>query len=427
MKTRAAVLRDIGKDWEIVELDLDPPQDGEVLVRFAAAGLCHSDDHVRTGDIPVRYPIVGGHEGAGIVEEIGAGVSRLRPGDHVVCSFLPACGHCRFCARGMTNLCDLGALLFENCLPDGTFRFHGDGEDFGQMCLLGTFSERSVVSEHSCVKIDDDLPLETVALVGCGVPTGWGTAVNAGNVRPGDTTVVYGIGGVGINAVQGAAFAGARNVIAVDPVAGKREMAARLGATHTAADAEAAQEIVTEVTRGVGADQALVTVGVVTEEVITAAFTAIRKRGTVVVTGIAGPGKNTIQLPSFELTVMEKRIQGALFGGGNPFDEIPRMLELYRAGGSSSTSWSPPATGWRTSTRATATCSTAATSAASSSTSPDPRAPPADVTRGPERHDVASCGRGADAAVGAGTRCDDVRGRGGGGTSAPEVGGGLHD
>ena len=332
MKTRAAVLRDLGKDWEITELELDPPKDGEVLIRFVAAGLCHSDDHLRTGDIPVRYPIVGGHEGAGIVEETGAGVSRVKPGDHVVCSFLPVCGHCRFCARGQTNLCDLGALLFDNCLPDGTFRFHGDGEDFGQMCLLGTFSQRAVVSEHSCVKIDDDLPLETAALVGCGVPTGWGTAVNAGGVRPGDTTVIYGIGGVGINAVQGAVFAGASNVIAVDPLARKTEAAAGLGATHTAANAEQAQEIITELTRGVGADQALVTVGVVTEEVIAAAFAAIRKRGTVVITGIAGPGKNTIQLPSFELTVMEKRIQGALFGGGNPFDEIPRMLELYRAG-----------------------------------------------------------------------------------------------
>jgi S-(hydroxymethyl)glutathione dehydrogenase/alcohol dehydrogenase len=250
----------------------------------------------------------------------------------VVCSFLPTCGHCRFCARGETNLCDLGALFVDNCLPDGTFRFHAEGEDFGQMCLLGTFSQRSVVSEHSCVKIDDDLPLETVALVGCGVPTGWGTAVNAGGVRPGDTTVIYGIGGVGINAVQGAAFAGARNIIAVDPLALKRDTAERLGATHTAADAETAQEIVTEVTRGVGADQALITVGVVTEEVIAAAFAAIRKRGTVVITGLAGPGKKTIQIPSFELTLFEKRIQGALFGGGNPFDEIPRLLELYKAG-----------------------------------------------------------------------------------------------
>ena len=332
MKTKAAVLGDVGKDWEITELDLDGPKPGEILVRFVAAGLCHSDDHLRTGDIPVRYPIVGGHEGAGIVEETGAGVSRFKPGDHVVCSFLPVCGHCRFCARGMSNLCDLGSLLYENSLPDGTFRFHGGGQDYGQMCLLGTFSQRAVLSEHSCVKIDDDLPLETAALVSCGVPTGWGTAVNAGGVRPGDTTVVYGVGGVGINAVQGAAFAGAQHVIAVDPVAAKLEVAGRLGATHCAATAERAQEIVTDVTRGVGADQALVTVGVVTEQVIAAAFAAVRKGGTVVVTGLAGPASKTIQLPSFELTLFEKRIRGALFGGGNPFEEIPRMLDLYRAG-----------------------------------------------------------------------------------------------
>src|SRR5581483_10534574 len=172
MKTRAAVLRDMGKDWEIIEMDLDPPKEGEVLIRFAAAGLCHSDDHLRTGDIPVRYPIVGGHEGAGVVEEVGPGVRRLAPGDHVICSFLPVCGHCRFCSRGMTNLCELGALLVEDCLPAGTFRLHRGGQDFGQMCLLGTFSQWGTVSEYSCIKVDRDLPLETAVLVGCGVPTG---------------------------------------------------------------------------------------------------------------------------------------------------------------------------------------------------------------------------------------------------------------
>jgi alcohol dehydrogenase (nicotinoprotein) len=332
VKTRAAILQGVGKEWEITELDLDPPKAGEVLLRFVASGLCHSDDHLRTGDIPVRYPIVGGHEGAGVVERAGDGVTRLKPGDHVVCSFIPSCGHCRFCARGLTNLCDLGALFVDNCLPDGTFRFHSGTEDLGQMCLLGTFSQWSTVSEHSCVKIGDDLPMEVAALVGCGVPTGWGTAVNSGGVRPGDTVVVYGIGGVGINAVQGAAFAGARYVVAVDPLASKREAAERLGATHSAATAEEAQRLVTDLTEGVGADEALVTVGVVTEEVITAAFAAIRKHGTVVVTGLAGPGKNTIQLPSFELALFEKRLQGALFGGGSPFDEIPRMLDLYRSG-----------------------------------------------------------------------------------------------
>lgn len=332
MKTRAAVLREIGKDWEITELELDPPRAGEVLVRFAASGLCHSDDHLRTGDIPVRYPIVGGHEGAGVVEETGPGVTRVEPGDHVVCSFLPVCGHCRFCARGMTNLCDLGALLVENSLPDGTFRFHAGGEDFGQMCLLGTFSQRSVISEYSCVKIDDDIPLEAAALVGCGVPTGWGTAVHAGGVRPGDTTVVYGVGGVGINAVQGAASAGARAIVAVDPVESKRAVAAGLGATHTAPDAATAQRIVLEVTDGVGADQALITVGIVTEEIVAEAFAAVRKGGTVVITGLSGPGKNTIVVSGFELTLLEKQLKGALFGGGNPFEEIPRMLEMYRAG-----------------------------------------------------------------------------------------------
>jgi alcohol dehydrogenase (nicotinoprotein) len=332
MKTRAAVLRDLGKDWEITELDLDPPKDGEILIRFAAAGLCHSDDHLRTGDIPVRYPIAGGHEGAGVVEEVGPGSSRFKPGDHVVCSFLPVCGHCRFCARGMGNLCDLGALLYENSLTDRTFRLHEGGEDFGQMCLIGSFSQYGVLSEHSCIKIDDDLPLEAVALLSCGVPTGWGTAVNAGAIRAGDTTVIYGIGGVGINAVQGASFAGARNVVAVDPVPLKLEAASRLGATHTAATAEEAQQIVTEITRGVGADQSLVTVGLVTEEIIAAAFAAIRKGGTVVVTGLAGPSKKTIHVPGFELTLWEKQLKGALFGGGNPFEEIPRMLDLYRAG-----------------------------------------------------------------------------------------------
>jgi S-(hydroxymethyl)glutathione dehydrogenase/alcohol dehydrogenase len=332
MKTKAAILRDVHKDWEVVELDLDPPKAGEVLLRFVASGLCHSDEHLRQGDITPRFPIVGGHEGAGIIEEVGPGVTSLKPGDHVVCSFLPVCGRCRWCARGMTNLCDLGLYLPVGCLSDETFRFHSAGEDVGGMCMLGTFSQRATISEHSCIKVDDDLPLETAVLIGCGVPTGFGTAANAAGVRPGDTVAIYGIGGVGINAVQGAVAAGARNVVAIDPVAFKRESAERLGATHSAGNAADAQQIITDVTRGVGADQALVTVGVVTEEVIGAAFSAIRKGGEVVVTGLAAPEKLTVHVSGAELTLFEKRIRGALFGGGNPFEEIPRMIELYRAG-----------------------------------------------------------------------------------------------
>jgi alcohol dehydrogenase (nicotinoprotein) len=332
MKTRAAVLRDVGKDFEVVELDLDEPKAGEVLVRLEASGLCHSDDHLRTGDIPVRYPIVGGHEGAGVVERVGLGVDRISPGDHVVGSFLPVCGKCRFCARGMTNLCDLGRFLVDNCLTDSTFRYHEGATDFGQMCLLGTFSQYAVFPEASTVKIDDDVPFDVAALVGCGVPTGFGTAVNAGEVRPGDTTVIYGVGGVGINAVQGAAFAGARYVIAVDPVAFKRDTALKMGASHVAATAEEAQELILQLTEGVGADQALITVGLVSEEVVSAAFDAIRKRGTIVITGLNGLQHKTVHISGALLTLFEKRIHGALFGSSAPFDDIPRLLGLYKSG-----------------------------------------------------------------------------------------------
>jgi NDMA-dependent alcohol dehydrogenase len=332
MKTRAAVLRDVGKPFEIVELDLDEPKAGEVLVKFAASGLCHSDDHLRTGDIPVRYPIVGGHEGAGIVERVGDGVTRLAAGDHVVASFLPVCGKCRFCARGQTNLCDYGRFLVDNSLPDGTFRYHEGTTDFGQMCLLGTFSQYAVLSEASVVKIEDDIPLELAALTSCGVPTGFGSAVKAGQVKPGDTTIVYGVGGVGHNALQGASVAGARFVIAVDPVEFKRTSSLKFGATHAVATAEEAQALALDLSWGVGADQAIVTMGVVTEDVVSAAFAAIRKGGTVVLTGLAGPAQKTVNISGFELTLFEKRLQGALFGSSNPFEDIPRILDLYRAG-----------------------------------------------------------------------------------------------
>lgn len=179
MKTTAAVLFEAGKPFELMELDLDGPGPGEVLVKYTAAGLCHSDLHLTDGDLPPRFPIVGGHEGSGVIEEVGAGVTRVKPGDHVVCSFIPNCGTCRYCCTGRQNLCDMGATILEGCMPDGSFRFHSQGTDFGAMCMLGTFAERATVSQHSVVKVDDWLPLETAVLVGCGVPSGWGTAASA--------------------------------------------------------------------------------------------------------------------------------------------------------------------------------------------------------------------------------------------------------
>jgi S-(hydroxymethyl)glutathione dehydrogenase/alcohol dehydrogenase len=332
IKTKAAVLHGPHKPFEIMELEVDPPGVGEVLIKYTAAGLCHSDLHLIDNDLVPRFPIVGGHEGAGIIEQVGPGVTKVKPGDHVVCSFIPSCGHCRYCSTGRQSLCDMGANILQGSMPDGTFRFHADGEDYGGMCILGTFAERATISEHSLVKVHEWLPLETAVLVGCGVPTGWASANYAGGVRAGDTTVVYGIGGIGINAVQGAAHAGARYVVVVDPVQFKRDTALKLGATHAFATAEEAAAKVNELTWGQMADQALITVGTVEEQVVSEAFDVVGKGGTVVITGLANPEKLTVHVSGAVMTLFEKTIKGTLFGSANPQYDIPRLLSLYEAG-----------------------------------------------------------------------------------------------
>jgi S-(hydroxymethyl)glutathione dehydrogenase/alcohol dehydrogenase len=338
IKTKAAVIRGTGQAYEILDLDLDPPKAHEVLIRYVSAGLCRSDEHLRTKDFwgpdggRARFPMVGGHEGAGVVEEVGPGVTNVQVGDHVLCSFIPACGHCRFCSNGQQNLCDLGATIMEGCLVDGTFRFHGAGLDYGGLCMIGSFSQYGVVSEYSCVKIDKELPLDIAVIASCGVPTGWGSAVYTAKVEPGDTVVVYGIGGVGINAVQGARHAGAEYVVAVDPLEFKRSKAIELGATHAEESAGAAHETVQQLTRGVGADKAIITVSVVDKSVVSHAFDAVRKGGSITVVGQAPVGDLSVQIASNFLTNWEKRIQGSLFGSCNPFSDIPKLLRLYQSG-----------------------------------------------------------------------------------------------
>jgi NDMA-dependent alcohol dehydrogenase len=332
VKTKAAVLTGINQPWEIMDVDLRDPKENEVLIRYVAAGLCHSDEHLMTGDLPVPLPYIGGHEGAGIVEAVGPGVSRVAVGDHVVCAFIPSCGHCRWCASGQQSICDLGATILEGCLPDGSYPFSIDGQPTGAMCMLGTFSQYSVISETSAVKIDDDLPLEVAVLCGCGVPTGWGSAVNTGNTQIGDTVVIFGIGGIGANAVQGASHAGATNIIAVDPLASKREFAQDMGATHSVDNGTAAGELAQELTHGVGADVAIVTVDVVSEPVVQEATAAIRKGGTVVLTGLAHPEALTVHLSGTDITLYRKQIKGSLFGDCNPTQDIKKMLALYRSG-----------------------------------------------------------------------------------------------
>jgi len=322
--------------YEVTDLEVDDPRQGELRIRMVACGLCHSDDHVATGDMPVgTYPVCGGHEGAGVVESVGANTPGWQAGDHVIFSFMPSCGRCRWCATGRQNLCDLGAAMLSGARFDDptSFRLHLlDGTPVGQALGISTLAEMTTVSVSSVVKIDEDLPLEKVCLLACAVGTGWGSAVNLAQAQPGDTIIVMGVGGVGINAVQGAAQAGASNVVAVDPVAFKREKALELGATRVFADIGEADSFVRSITNGQGADSAIVTVGVVSGQIVAQALASVRKAGTVVVTAVGDITAVGLPISVPELTLFQKRIQGGVFGASNPTWDILKQLQMYRDG-----------------------------------------------------------------------------------------------
>jgi NDMA-dependent alcohol dehydrogenase len=350
MKCQGAVLRGIGSDWEVQEITLDPPREGEVLVKMSVAGICHSDDHYSTGDgvmsdqlaaivgatggvVPEFFPMLGGHEGAGVVTEVGPGVRSVRPGDRVATSFIPACGRCRWCVTGMTYLCDNGAMMFDKgMVTDGTSRRHVGGEDLTAMTQLGTFAEYAVLAEESVIKIDESIPLEAASLVSCGVTTGWGSATVGVGTQPGDTVVIIGTGGVGINAVQGARAAGARAVIAVDPVEFKRDSAKFFGATETAASAEEAIPMVRELTAGVMADRVVLTPSVLPAELLAPAMMLTRKGGTCLMTAIPKLDVNIVPLLLVDFIQSCKTLKGLLYGGMNPRASMPMLLNLYRNG-----------------------------------------------------------------------------------------------
>ena len=347
MKTRAAVLFGRGQDWQIHEIDLDPPKEMEVLVRWEAAGLCHSDQHLRGSDlgggdevqeVPEQaegglFPIVGGHEGGGVVLEVGPGVRNLEVGDHVAASFFPMCGQCKMCITGHSNLCDLGAATFlPGQISDGSMRYHLQGRDLNVMAKVGTFAEHAVVHEASLVKVDRDLPLSV------GRPgflrghdrLGVGRLPCRG--KPGDTVVVVGVGGVGINAVQGARMVGARYIVAVDPVDFKQKAALDLGATHTAGSIDEAIPLVKELTRGQMADAVIMVPSIMYGDLMAGALTMTGKGGTCVVTGVAPQGQTESSINLFELAMWQKEVRGVVFGAANPRVDIPRLLDLYRSG-----------------------------------------------------------------------------------------------
>src|ERR1700758_4423597 len=233
MKTKGALLWELNTRLRVDEIDLGDPVADEVQIRLAAAGMCHSDYHLVNGNTPIGLPALGGHEGAGVVTKIGEGVSGIQEGDHVILAFIPSCGHCQPCLKGFRSLCDRGAVLLGGkAIADGTSRVHAAGREVSPMNLLGAFAPYMTVHKDSVVKMDDSVPFESAALMGCAVPTGFGSATNVAAVPPGETGVVVGIGGIGISALQGAVIAGARDVIAIDPVEFKRDQAIKFGATH---------------------------------------------------------------------------------------------------------------------------------------------------------------------------------------------------
>jgi NDMA-dependent alcohol dehydrogenase len=333
MKTRAAILWEPNTPWSIEEIELDDPKAGEVQVKLVASGMCHSDEHLVTQDLPFPPPIIGGHEGAGVVIKVGPGVTSLAEGDHVVFGFIPACGRCAKCSTGHQNLCDMGQYMGTGKqISDLTARHHARGQDLSLMCLLGTFAEHTVVNEASCIKIEKDIPLDKACLVGCGVTTGWGSAVYAAQVGAGETVVVVGVGGIGANAIQGARMAGAKRIIAIDPVEFKREKAMEFGATHTYSSIEEAIPAVNELTWGRNAEKIIMTLGVGSGELMLPAMAMLAQRGRLVVTNIHPAMEMTVSMSLLDMTLNEKQVVGSLFGSANPRADIPKLLNMYQDG-----------------------------------------------------------------------------------------------
>ena len=332
MKARGAVIHAVGEKWRVEDIEVGEPNEDEVLVQVMASGLCHSDDHFVTGDLAVQLPMVGGHEGAGIVRAVGSRVRRVKVGDHVSTLFIPACGQCRYCSRGQQYICDNGAGMETGRAMDGTYRFwSADGNGIGGVCRLGTFSNYLVCHESQTVKLPDDIPFEVACLVSCGVATGWGASVNGGQVRPGDVVLIVGAGGVGMNAVQGARHAGADHVLVVDPAEFKRQQAPAFGATETFATLDEAAGRIAHLTNGQGVDVAVVAVGRVDGDILGAAFDKVGKAGVCVLLAVGSSDKHIAASPQ-DFTNLAKSLRGVMYGLCNPTVDIPRFLRMYRDG-----------------------------------------------------------------------------------------------
>ncbi len=333
MKTKGALLWELNSPFTVDEIDLGDPVADEVQIRMHAAGMCHSDYHITTGATPIGLPALGGHEGAGVVTKVGKNVTGIAEGDHVILAFIPACGQCPPCLKGFRSLCDRGAVLLGGkAIADGTSRIHAGGREVSPMNLLGTFAPFMTVHKDSVVKIDDDIPFETAAIMGCAVPTGFGSATNVAEVKPGETVIIVGVGGIGMSALQGAVISGAKQVIAIDPNEWKRDQAIKFGATHVYPSMAEAIGPVIDATYGLMADKVIIAVGEMKGEYIEEAMILTAKTGTCVVTGMGSMMDADVKLNLFLFTMLQKTLKGNIFGGGSSHVETPRLAALYKSG-----------------------------------------------------------------------------------------------
>ena len=327
---RAALLEAPGKPLAVVDdVDLEDPHEGEILVRIEHCGVCHSDLHFVDGSLPGMAPAVLGHEAGGVVEEVGAGVSGLAPGDKVLLTLRPPCGRCYWCVRGEYSICGPGAALASGTFPDGGTRLsrHG-GPVYRSGVVLAAFAERTVVPANAAVKVPEDTPLDIAAVLGCAVQTGVGAVVNTAQIEEGATVVIVGLGGIGISIAQGARLAAASTVIGVDPVEGRREQSTQFGVTHAVAP-EDLDSVVADLTGGIGADYSFDAVG--RSSIIESCIAATRSGGTTVIVGVSQIADQVTLSPlMFGLT--EHKLMGCFLGSSNPHRDFPRLLSLWRAG-----------------------------------------------------------------------------------------------
>jgi len=330
--SRGAILKKVGEPWVIEDIIWDEPRDDEVVVDIKYCGACRSDLHVKDGDYPLEFPILTGHEGTGIIERVGKNVTKVKPGDHIVMSWMPCCGHCKPCQEGKGHLCENGANLLEGQRADGSLRATlTDGTPLKQFLYLGAFATKIVTPQDGCISIDKSFDMRDIPIIGCRVPTGIGSVLNVAKAEHGCTGLVIGLGGVGFSVIEGLKLVGARQIICVDIVDNKEQWSKDFGGTHyiNAAKQDVVEEVM-KITHGLGVDYAFDCIGQV--KVQKQCMESIGKGGTAVIVGVTPQQDMSVECNPLMMHLYERTLKGSMYGGANPFRQVEQILAMYKAG-----------------------------------------------------------------------------------------------